>query len=548
MHALNRVLTLSSICTALAATVGCTRQHPTTAASPPASGPAVASPPFDTEVPSSFGDGAWLDRKHAAERNVSVAPGNSYARVVYQSSVRVVDEGLVRASLQGFSSDGHGAVFQDAPPAIRDLRAGDILLIKGAAAAKILAAQTDAGQTVLVIDEPRLNEVVQSGEISLEPSVSFHGPQASASRGEFRPVPSWMDAFVSAAYAQDPGPYTYATPPKSVTENLGKSVKDALVDGWKITRWSVVPAQSSAVLATTLTKNTNGFRAVVSMDGTISDFQWISKLKIPTPQNQISSGLNHMSGHLHFVWEIGKDSPGPWTTEDRLKLPAALTIALGPMLEGLPLELEISSAFLIHPAITGGNEYSKGGFDIDWVGKYSQVAQNTSDPVDDSDGPGLRFAVTDDANVSPIAPNGMVISIAAPRIELKVCALGKYEGLATVKAAAHAFDAIVASVASKLLSSSAYAALAKSPIGQMTVSNALASSADVYAQVIHTQGVTHSANITAAPCTKIELKVTGQVGGDVQLFNLTNAASKTKDVFTKTFKEWRPPSSFCKSV
>jgi hypothetical protein len=74
------------------------------------------------------------------------------------------------------------------------------------------------------------------------------------------------------------------------------------------------------------------------------------------------------------------------------------------------------------------------------------------------------------------------------------------------------------------------------------------SNADVFAQVIHTQGVTHSSNLSLAPCTKIELKVTGQVCGEMQLFNLTNGASKTVDTFTKTYTEWRPGSNFCKSV
>jgi len=41
---------------------------------------------------------------------------------------------------------------------------------------------------------------------------------------------------------------------------------------------------------------------------------------------------------------------------------------------------------------------------------------------------GLTFAITDDANVSPSPPNGMVIAFCAPRIELQLSPLGAYGG------------------------------------------------------------------------------------------------------------------------
>jgi hypothetical protein len=85
-------------------------------------------------------------------------------------------------------------------------------------------------------------------------------------------------------------------------------------------------------------------------------------------------------------------------------------------------------------------------------------------------------------------------------------------------------------------------------LSTMTATNILSSSADIYFQVIHTEGVTHSSNITVAPCSKIELKVSGQSGGDAQLFGLTKNAKTTKDLFSKTFTRWNPASNFCKSV
>lgn len=515
---------------------------------PPTTAAPAAAPAINTSAASSFGDESWAQQKAAHEKNVTVAGGNSYAHVTYRPEVKAIDKASVDAAIQGISSDGHGVVFENASEEIRALKAGDIMFVKNGFAAKILAAETDGTQTVLVTDQAKLIDVVQEGEIKLEPSISFNGPKTARAPAAAAVPFDWFDLIATPAEAQAAATPAPALPAANVATAAVKDASQALMSGWTVTSWSVTPADNVATISAGLTKDTNGFKAAIQMEGTVTNFQFVSNIKIPMPHNTISSGVSHMSGHMHFVWEIGKDTPGGWAVEDRLKLPAALSIPLGPVLEGMPLTLEISSAFLIHPGLTGGNEYSKGGFTIDWVGSQSQMAQTFSDQLSPDGTVGLTFAITDDANISPVAPNAMVVSFCAPRVELKLGLLGSYGDNAVAKAAASVIDRAVAKVAAKLLSPSVYSALAASPLGKMTATNSLGSNADVFAQVIHTQGVTHSTNLTLAPCTKIQLKVTGQVGGEMQLFNLTNGASKTVDTFTKTYTEWKPGSDFCKSV
>jgi hypothetical protein len=117
-----------------------------------------------------------------------------------------------------------------------------------------------------------------------------------------------------------------------------------------------------------------------------------------------------------------------------------------------------------------------------------------------------------------------------------------------MQVAAVEIDTIVDAVASHLLSPSVYAALKVSPLGSLTATNILGSKADVYVQVIHTDGVTHSPNVTLAPCTKTELKITAQTGGDANLLGLTGKAKTVTDIYTHTFTKWDPGSSFCKSI
>ncbi len=525
----------------LAAGCGKSRQAP--AASTKAPSPAVS--PAGTP---SFGGDEWLAHKAAAERDVSVTANGSFAHVTYKPQVKFIEAAAVDASIQGISSDGHGVLFDGASPEIRALKAGDVMLVKGGYAAKIVGSRTDGPRTLLLIDAANLVDVVQAGEIKLEPSIAFHGPHRARSADPAPGPGRWLDAIVPAAEAQAAATRAPSLPVGDVGKSAKGSAQNAILDGWKVDRWAVSAADDEAEISARLSKNTNGFKSAISMEGTITDFQFVTDIQLPsTPDALRRSGLSHLSGHLHFVWEIGKDTPGVWAAEDKLKLPGALSIPLAPVLDGMPLNLEISAAFLIHPALTGGNEYSKGGFDIDWVGSKSQEAAANQDQVDPESSTGLTFTITDDANVSPVAPNGMVISFCAPRVELKFAFFGNL-GRWQLKLVAQEVDLAMQAVATTILPAAMYQALISTPMGSMPLTNVLGSSADVYAQVIHTEGVTHSSNLSAAPCTKIELKVTGQVGGEAQLFNLTKGMSKTIDTFSKTYTEWRPPSSFCKSV
>jgi len=106
----------------------------------------------------------------------------------------------------------------------------------------------------------------------------------------------------------------------------------------------------------------------------------------------------------------------------------------------------------------------------------------------------------------------------------------------------------IASYMEKVLPQSILDAVAQSPLSKVTASNILSSNADVYVQFIATEGVTHSASVTPFPCSKQEIKFTGQGGTSAQFFGLTDGAKGVTDLFTKTFTRWDPASDFCKKV
>jgi hypothetical protein len=352
-----------------------------------------------------------------------------------------------------------------------------------------------------------------------------------------------MDMIETPVYAQDG--IIDANPQHNVTT----LAKDALISGWRIDNYAFTPGNNQSNFAVRITKDTMGFKSAIAVDGNVSNFQFVSDLNFsPNTAQQIINGVGGMSGQVHVVWQIGKDTPGVWAQEDKLKLPIGAKIPLAPVLDGLPLEIELSAALLIHPALTGGNEYSQGAFTIQWVGSKSSAAQ-FAEPGEE----GLTFTINDNQSISAVAPTAMVLSLCAPRIEMALSFLGSwgaygYTADYFLNAGAAAIDLAIDAIEAHLLPQSMYAALKASPLGSLTATNVLNSNADIYVQVISTEGVTHAPNITLAPCTKTQLKITAQAGGDANLLGLTGNAKKAKDLFTKDFTQWVPGSNFCKSI
>jgi hypothetical protein len=309
-------------------------------------------------------------------------------------------------------------------------------------------------------------------------------------------------------------------------------------------QWSAVSGNDQLNFHLVMSKDAEGYVAMVAMKGWIGNFDFASNITIDrTAPSQVFQGVKNIWGNIQFGWEVGKASPGVWAKEDRVKLPAAISIPLAPLLEGMPLTLDISSALLIHPALTGGNEYSKGGFSLSWGGGNVETAKAGAVPSDGTIE--TTFNITSDANVSPIAPNGMVISYCAPRIELRFDVLGKLAG--SVTSLGSGIDKITSTLMS-LMPQSVQSAVAASPLSKVTADNILASNADVYVQFLATEGVTHASNTSPMPCSKQEIKFDAQGGLGAQLFGLTGGAQNTTTLFTKTMTRWDPASDFCKKV
>jgi hypothetical protein len=477
-----------------------------------------------------------------ATPGVSLRGDKSYAHVTYKPEVKVVEAAQADSSLQGISSDGNVFAFKNADSAILALKEGDALVIKNRLVRKVLATKTDGDMTYLLMDEAAITDVVQDADIQIDTPLSFNGAPATS---ELLPYgPSFMNIFGEPAYAEGT-PILPCLRPDSAPADSAKAVLGTVVQGWTVKTWTVTPGSNELDFNLVITKSAQGFDAIVSMTGLVKNFNFFSNLGISQGVGKnVIAGVKNMTGKVQFNWEIGKSTPGVWAAEDRIKLPAGISIPLAQILGGMPLSLEISSALLIHPALTGGNELSKGGFVVTWEGGSNVSFQRGSAPSGNGQ-MNLTFQVTTDQNISPVAPNAMVISYCAPRLELKYSVFGDYANKLCKFASGITGIDNIAAVMKAALPASIKSALSSSPV---TATNVLSSKADVYVQFITTEGVTHSANQTLAPCSKQEIKLVGQAGGEAQLFGLTKNAKTATDLFSKTYTRWDPASDFCKGV
>lgn len=548
-HTIFRTLAVGFLAISLFGAAGCKKK------SPPPPSPATTTAAADAGSISRLSDAANVKpqtRKIANGENVSIdGGGESYAHVTYNPRVKMFDEAEVRSSLMGISSDGHGWVFKNAPADIRALKAGDVFMVKNQLAVKVIGAVTQGDKTLIATGEASLRDIVQSGKIKLNAPVRFHGPKNTASKTPRSP--SLFDLIMPTVYAaQDgglEGPSGSAARAAGAAEarrRIANNAKDYLTSGWTISKWDVTPGDGQANFDLVMAKSQGGFVAMVAMKGWIGNFDVASNLEFnANAPKQLYQGIKNSKGFIQFDWEIARSSGGVWSTADRVKLPAGMSVSLAPLLSGLPLTLDISAALQIHPVLTGNNEYSRGGFSINWGGPGGGFQTTSTGSVPDGDTLSTTYEVTADQSISPIAPNAMVISYCAPRIELRLDILGTLSN--EVSDFASAIDDIAGQLES-LLPQSAQDVIANSWMSKMTASNVLASNADVYIQFIATEGSTHAANITPVPCSKQEIKFDLDAGTAAQFFGLTSGAASSVNLYTHNYTRWIPDSPFCKGL
>jgi hypothetical protein len=479
--------------------------------------------------------------------------GTGSAHVQYQSNVKVMEQSEGEAAIIGQSSNGAALLFNGANAQTRQLQAGDVLLVKGLLARKVLAVEAESEGTLVLTQQATIPEVVEGGTIDVAAPIRFGSLRAendasdpypfSQSLNWIRPTPVHAQIGDAASLGK-----AEAQGSKDAYGNMVKGAVSSVLEGWETT-FKATPAGGKLNLDLTLTKNVDDFAAKITGQGYIANFQFHTGIGVQqSTMQKLEAEVKNINGVMNFQWEVAKKSPGPHSEDDRIKLPAAVTIPLAQYLGGMPLFLEISSAIIIKPEIAGA-ELSKGSFRITYNGY--QGFQTKEGNIDGNGNVSGNIEFSEPLNVAPAAPMGLVVAFAAPRIELSF-GVSKVFKMDDIKVAAERVDALADQAAKKLLDADQYEAFKNGPLGRFQLAkaaeNALQSDAAAYFEMVTSSGMSYSGMSVLTPCSRQDITLLGVVGASAQAFGESLGESR-KEIFKKQLTKIDPPGTkLCKDL
>lgn len=480
--------------------------------------------------------------------------GTGSAHVKYAPRVRVMEEAQARRSLVATDSTGAALLFAAGDREASALAAGDVLVVKNLIARKVLATETTPDGVVVLTAPATLGEVIEQGSIRVQGSTRF-APAATRHRAanDSPLLAALGELVVGTARAQGP-----ADVRRQAAESAGRSdavqkaagnVAKAAVEGWDVA-FAAEPQGGRVNLKLTMTKDVGGFKAVVKGDGYLADFDFDSAIDVEQSATQrLEAGLRKLNGLMNVTWSVAKDSPGGLTESARVKLPAAVRIPLAPLLDGLPLFLEISAAVIVNPVITGGKEYSHGAFRITYDGYQHFVAKQGTIDADGQVSGDIKLL--EHQNISALAPMGMVVAFAAPRIELSFGLKNLFK-MEDIKSAAEKVDLVADRLAKRALTPEQYQRFHAAPMGSFSLGKAtemaLKSDAAAYFEFVTTSSMSVSGMSAITPCTRSDLGLAAKVGASATAFG-QSAGKAEKTVFEKKATEIEPRgTALCANV
>jgi len=456
---------------------------------------------------------------YTAPRN---SGGTGSADVTYKPGVHVVEQKEGTNALISVSTDGSTLVFDKSRGGVPDLKDGDVFVIKGLLARKVLASMTNGNELAVLTIPAGLVDIISDGKIRLQAPIRFGSGQTASTPSQSENLDRVADLFVPQLFAQGPAETLRTAAEKAgVRDAFGNAAAapfKAVLSGWE-TKFSTDPEPGKLNIHLQLKKSLAGVAAVITGEGYLADFEFGSDIDVErsTVQN-LKLEFKKLNGLMNFTWEIQTTEGGSLRGNAKMKLPAAIEIPLYQYLGGLPLFLEISSAVIIKPALGAGYEFSRGGFRITWDGYQKFGAKEGTVDADGRLTGDLKLGESESGSGAPL---GLVVALAMPRIELSigVSKILKFDGMAdAAKKADGYFDILV----TKTFGAEALLKIKASPMSQVTAKNivdaAMGSNAAAYIELTTSVGTSHSGSAAMVPCTRTDLHLAANVGVSAKAF------------------------------
>lgn len=443
-------------------------------------------------------------------------PGTRY-NVTYAPDVVHVSAATVKRYLIGVNRDHDIYVFNDSPELREKLKPGNVVLLEGVNVKTILAIANDGPHLIVGTEQAPLSRLFKNADIRWHTPVNFleiHNRQAQALAGRNaarmrNPVLSWLS-------------------PRPVF--AGTEAKEEEEEGWHI-KHEMDFSPDKVDFQVDLTRVGSTLDANITGKGYVQNFESSLALTVNNGQVDRFDFSNHnVNGIIDFNWTIGSPGKPPELGEEKLKLPALMSVPfyLGPM----PFTLELGEALLFHPAFSAKEEIAKGAFHVDYNGvtglsvtrgsNGQPEQQNTSNASSDS-------AIQTSTAFSPLAAFGVVVAAAIPRFELKT---GAEEFLPEIPES-------LADRAAQLLENTTIGHFVKKAREQLKTE-----AAGTF-QVVISSTASHSGMLSLVPCQRFMLHVEGQVSADATVLGIPKELLKTTTIFQKDIDQPTPNAKIC---
>lgn len=466
-----------------------------------------------------------------------------------------MNETAAIGALRGVSTNGLAFVFDASDSNIAALKPGDVLLVKNRMARKVLAVDQQGSEKIV------LTRIATLPEVATDAKISFHQPvHFSASHADNFPQSlPWRDRLLralepSSVHAQadivHQDPITH-TPADSITQAVDSAKQGAatvantfkaVIDDWD-TEFDAIPEEGKLHLTLKLSRSSSlNVVAEIDGDGYLQDYDaLLNGVMSGGAMNDVTGSFKNINGSMYLTWKIGQQGKGSAPGQARIDFPSVVKTSLAPLLDGLPLYLEIKGSVIVNPVTTGANEYASGSYRLTYDGYQNFKLHGTSF---DSDGPiNMKIDSEKPTGVS-LAPTASVVALAAPIIQISfggpALDVFKVGGLAD---AADTVNKWADKVAKQYLPADAYQLFQDSTdLLAQSLKAVKNTGAMVDMRVVTTTTYMQSGSATTFPCQKETWQFVVYMGASAQALGIP-MGSYNKKIGEKEFHRINPPNN-----
>jgi hypothetical protein len=507
----------------------------TTNCSKKKSDPVMAAAPQGTTGMQSQAAGEVLGLRKTWGIHMMDQPGTIF-QVEYSDKTSIVDMETVARTFRGVTEDHRIFVFVDSPELRQKLIPGNYVLFEGLDLRKVEALAIDPRTNNLVVgtEKANLREALKKADVEFTVPVDFgdiFGQLVAAQSLPMAERPTVARALTLPSFMDWIQPTVYAGLSNDEIEGEVQ-FSDSDFANWKTHYHYSRNPDHSLNFNVELEREANGLNVFLNAKGRVNRFIQQASFVMTKEGNMREYFKNGgLHGTVDLDWSVKTSEVKTPKNEVRFKLPGKITIPLTEMTK-LPMSVQISTALLFHPAFTGRDQVAKGGFHADFSGDEG-VKVDQSGMQADGQGDGSS-AITQSFAFAPLSAFGLVMAIAAPRIELRMGSeeiwdLGKIP-LPSSFAESLTDVLLKNTIAGKWL--------------DKKVGNPLSIEGAAYFQLVLSTTAAHSGMQSLVPCQQFTTTVEGQLGIDAEwLGNNTNWPPIK--MFSKNFVQRQPDSKIC---